>query len=174
MTGLLSLSALSFAIGLRSTGNRGQVHHLRMHQCFSQWEHALELWNAESDAAKHAESMAMLRSDLAAQQQKAVAAAALRWRLHGVAKCFGSWESWTAAAQHRRRATLHIQGRLRRSRICSALVAWHAHASWSARAKHVIIRSIRRGDQDRAALAFGSWAQMVSRKRRTARGARER
>ena len=41
----------------------------RMAQCFSRWGRALELWTAESNAARQAESMALLRSDLVAQQQ---------------------------------------------------------------------------------------------------------
>ena len=97
---------------------------LRMQQCFGQWERALDLWRAESDAARHAESTSRLRSDLVAQQQRAAAGFLRRWRQRQVAKCLSSWESWTGAAQRRRHAMVQVLQRARQSRLYSAVIAW--------------------------------------------------
>ena len=142
---------------------------LRMAQCFSQWEHALVLWASESNAERQAESMALLRSELVAQQQKAAAGVLRRWRQRHVAKCLASWEAWTAAAQQRRHAMSQVQRRVRHSRVFSALNTWHLRASSSARAKRVIVGIMRRANRRRVAVTFESWADMVSRKHSVAR-----
>ena len=141
---------------------------LRMQKCFGQWERALDLWRAESDAARHAESTSQLRSDLVAQQQRAAAGFLRRWRQRQVAKCLSSWESWTGAAQRRRHAMVQVLQRARQSRLYSAVIAWRSCAEWSARSKQIVVREMQRRDHRRVAFALESWADAVSRKRRMA------
>ena len=61
-----------------------------------------------------------------------------------------------------------VQARMRHRRVYSTLVAWHACATWSTRAKRLIVRNMRRSDRHRMALTLQSWAEMVLRKRRFA------
>ena len=109
-----------------------------------QWERALELWNAESDAAKHADSMRAMHEDLVGQQQKAAAGFLRRWYQRNVAKCVASWQAWTRAAQQRQHAMLQVQRRMRHSHAYSMLMIWHSCAFASARAKRLIVRAMQR------------------------------
>ena len=109
-----------------------RLQNLGVSRALLAWVDAVETsrWEQEQGALKradeaHSQSLALMRAEIDAQRQAAVASICVRWLRQGVSKC---WMSWCSVVS-RKHAVAKALRRLVHARLYAAVGGWRASAA---------------------------------------------
>ncbi|MEC8731211.1 MAG: hypothetical protein VXX66_10430, partial [Actinomycetota bacterium] len=132
-----------------------------MSQSFGCWVEAVDAWVSERENTSHEASLAMLRAEMKAQQEKGVTKLWNRWRQQGLSKCFTSWQTWVMERRHLRRSLEKTMKRLSHGSLASAFDGWRSQTEMSRRIGETAARVIGRLQHSAVLGAFMAWSDQT-------------